>query len=219
MLFQARAHRARAGLVVDAGVKAQFLDHPFALGGTASDADHAAALDLGHLAHGLAHGTGGAGHHHGLAGLGHAHIHQAEVTGHAGHAQHVEPLGQRACAQVDLEHAVALDLVGCEGDVLLHAEASTHIVAHGELVVPGGNDLADTTGAHDFTNADRGDVAFAFVHPAAHGGVQGQGQGLEHDAALCGFRHGFGGVAPVGGFGHAHRPCGKADLVIDEVGE
>ena len=69
--------------------------------GTAGNADDAAALDLGDLADGLAHRTGGTGDDHGFAGLGLADIHQAEVAGHAGHAQHVEPLRHRAQARVD----------------------------------------------------------------------------------------------------------------------
>jgi hypothetical protein len=217
--LQASAHSTRPGFVVDAGIKAQLLDHPLALGGTAGNADHAAALELGDLAHGLADGTGRTRHHDRFAGLGHAHVHQAEVAGHAGHAQHVEPLRQRAGAQVDLGQAVAFDLVGGNGDVFLHAKGGAHVVTDCELVVFGGNDLAHPTCAHDFANAHWWDVALAFVHPAAHGGVQRQGQGLERDAALSRFGNRLGGVAPVGGFGQAHRSGGKANLVVDEVGK
>jgi hypothetical protein len=42
--------RGVAGLVVDAGVEAQLLDHPVALGLAAGNADHAAAQELGDLA-------------------------------------------------------------------------------------------------------------------------------------------------------------------------
>jgi hypothetical protein len=219
VFFQAGAHGPRAGLVVDAGVKAQFLHHPLALGGTTGDADHAAAFDLGHLAHGLAHCTGRARHHHGLTGLGHAHIHQAEVAGHAGHAQHVEPLGQCAGPQINFGQTTALDLIGGYGDVLLHAEATTHIVAHGKCRILGGYHLANATGAHDFTDADGRDVALSFVHPAAHGWVQRKCQGLEGDATLCRLADGFGGVAPVAGFGQANGAGSKTNLVIDEVGD
>ena len=58
MGFEALAHGAGAGLVVDAGVKAQFLNHPVALGLAPGDAHHAATPNFGHLPHRLAHGTG-----------------------------------------------------------------------------------------------------------------------------------------------------------------
>jgi hypothetical protein len=85
------------------------------LAGAAGDAHHAAALELGQLAHRLAHGAGGARDHHGLAGLRLAHVQQAEVGRHAGHAQHVEPLRERAQAQVDARQAAAAHLVGRHG--------------------------------------------------------------------------------------------------------
>jgi hypothetical protein len=62
-------------------------------------------------------------------------------------------------------------------------------------------------------------TANTFVNPAAHGGVQGQREGFEYDAALRGFGHRLGGMAPVGGFGHAHGARCQTNLVIDEVGE
>jgi hypothetical protein len=59
----------RVVLVVDAGVKAELVDHEIAFVLAAGDADHAAAQLPGDLAHGLADRAGRAGHHHGLAGL------------------------------------------------------------------------------------------------------------------------------------------------------
>src|SRR4029079_16245128 len=108
VLLEAVAHAA--GLVVDAGVETQLLDHPFALGRTARAADGAAALDLRALPDGLADRTRGARDDDRLAGRRSPDVHQPEVAGHARHAEHVEPLRRRAEARVELEEAEALRL-------------------------------------------------------------------------------------------------------------
>ena len=148
--------------------------------------------------------------------MGLAHVHQAKVAGHSGHAQHIEPLGERAHAQVNLDQAVAPHVGGFQAQVFLHAKAGAHIVAHGVFVVLGRNHAAHAACAHHFANRHGWDVALAFVHPAAHGRVQRQGQGLQHHGAVGGLGHGFRGAAPVGLSWQAHGACGQADLVVDE---
>ena len=61
----------------------------------AGDAHDAAALELGDLADEPADGAGGAGHDHRLALLRLADVEQAEVGGHAGHAERAQVDGQR----------------------------------------------------------------------------------------------------------------------------
>jgi hypothetical protein len=77
VLLEAVAHVA--GLVVDAGIEAELVDHPVALGLPAGDADRPAAADLGHLADRLAHRAGGTGDDHRVARLRLPDVEQAEV--------------------------------------------------------------------------------------------------------------------------------------------
>jgi len=62
----------------------------------------AAALELGHLSHGLADRADRTRDHHGFTWLRLTDVKQAEGTRHAGHAQHVEPLRHAAHAEIDL---------------------------------------------------------------------------------------------------------------------
>ena len=140
--------------------------------------------------------------------MGLAHVHQAKVARHTGHAQHIEPLGERAHAQVDLDQAVAAHVGGSQRQVVLHAKAGAHIVADGVFVVFGRDHTAHATGAHDLANRHGRDVALGLVHPAAHGRVQRQGQGLQDHGALGGLGHGLRSVAPVGVCGQAHGARG-----------
>ena len=218
VFLQAVAHGRRAGLVVDTGVKAQLVHHPVTLGLAARNTHHAAALDLGQLAHRLAHGTGRTRHHHGFTRLGLAHIHQAKVAGHAGHTQHVEPLGGSAHTQVDLDQAVARDLLLRHQDVLLHTQRAVHMVTHGKSRVLRGNHLAHTTGPHHFVDAHGRDVTLAFVHPAAHGRVERQRQGFDQHTTVGRLSHRLGGEGKVGAGGNTLWAAGQANLVVDESG-
>ena len=166
MRLEAVLHRT--GLVVDAGIEAELLHDPLAFRRTAGDADGAAALDLRELPDRLADRAGGAGHDDGLAGLRLADVQQAEVAGHARHAEDVQPLCRRADAQIDLDEFAAAELARAEGRVLLHAESAADVVADGERRPLGGDDDADAAGAHDLVDRHRRDVALAFVHPPTH---------------------------------------------------
>src|ERR1019366_10050405 len=152
-------HRAR--LVVDAGIEAELLDDPLALRRAAGNADGPAALDLRELPDRLADGPRSAGDDDGLAGLRLAHVHEAEVRGHSRHAENIEPLRQRADAQVDLRERGLGQLPGTETRVLLNPERTRDAMADGELRARRHHDGADAAGAHDFADADRRDVALA----------------------------------------------------------
>ncbi|HRH79304.1 MAG TPA: ATP-grasp domain-containing protein, partial [Cellvibrionaceae bacterium] len=88
-----------------------------------------------------------------------------------------------------------------------------------EAGVAGGDHAADATGPHHLADAHRRDVALAFVHPAAHGGVERERQHFDDEAAVAGVGHCFLGVLPAFGAEQAVRARGQAHLVVDDVGE
>ena len=135
------------------------------------------------------------------------------------HAEHVEPLREAACAKVDLHQSVGLHLGLRQVQVFLDAKACVDMVTHRKIFILGRDDLAHAACPHDLANAQRRDAALAFVHPAAHGGVQRQGQRFQQHAAFSRLGHRLGGGAPVGAGGHADGTRGKADLVVDEAGD
>ena len=85
--------RQIGAVVVNAGVKAQFLHGRAALVDTPGNTHHAAALELGDLSDHGADRAGGRGHHHRFTGLGRANVQQPHVGGEAGHAQHTQGVG------------------------------------------------------------------------------------------------------------------------------
>src|SRR5262249_11345671 len=93
--------KVRLRLVVDAGIEPQLVLDVGALLGSACDADGAAAGNPGDLAHDLADCAGGGGDHHGLTGLGPPDLQEAEVGGHAGHAEHAVGVGDGPVRRVD----------------------------------------------------------------------------------------------------------------------
>ena len=77
-------------LVVDGGVEAELVDDVCAFLRTAGDAHGAAPLDARDLAHHLADRARSRRNDDGLAGLGLADFEQAEIGGHARHAEDAE---------------------------------------------------------------------------------------------------------------------------------
>ncbi|MNG87802.1 hypothetical protein D3C79_466200 [compost metagenome] len=88
------------------------------------------------------------------------------------------------------------------------------MVARFESRVVGGNHFAHAQCPHHLAQADGGDVGFAFVHPAAHGGVEGQVQVADQDLAFGGLggRHRFEGEV-VAAYG-ADRAFGKEKAAV-----
>src|SRR5438552_354655 len=91
-----------ARLVIDAGVEAELARHVLGFLAAAGDADGVAAPDLRELPDDAADRARGRGHHHGLARLRQADFLQAEVRGHARHAEDAEVTRERRARAVDL---------------------------------------------------------------------------------------------------------------------
>ena len=106
------------GLVVDCRIEPEFVDEVAAFRGAAGDADRAASLDFCDLPDGRANRAGSAGNDDGITLLRRADIQQAEISGHAGHAERVEKRRQRRELWIDLG-----ELRAVEGGVFLNTEA------------------------------------------------------------------------------------------------
>ena len=212
MDLEALAHVSRA--VVDARVEAELAHHEVALRLAARDADDAATLELRHLAHRLPHGPRRTGHHHRLARLRLADVEQPEVARHTGHAQRVEPLLQWRDRGVDLHHPGVARGGGIEESEFLHAEAGADEGAHRVVGVSRGHDAPHAARAHHLTQADRGNVALALVHPPAHRRVERQHQRLHQVRPVADLGHRLFGELPVGRLGQPHWSSCEAHLVV-----
>ena len=179
----------------------------------------ATAPDLRQLADGLSHGARRARHDDRLAGLRRTDVEQAEVRGHAGHAEYVEPLPDGAERQIDRRYVAVRDLLLADLPVELHAGRAGHGVADGEERIVGRGHDADAAGTHHVADADRRDVALALVHPAPHRRIERQGERLDQDPARLRLHDRRRGERPVAARRHAMRTCGETDLMIEEVGE
>ncbi|MNO94565.1 hypothetical protein D3C76_861850 [compost metagenome] len=99
-------------------------------------------------------------------------------------------------------------------EIILHAEGAVDVVTDCEPGVVRGHDPAHSQRAHHFAKTDRRDVGLAFVHPAAHGRVQGQVFVLDQDLACSRFADRYfliGEGFPGRG---AHRAFGEEKLAI-----
>jgi len=161
--------RVLGGLVVDAGVEAQLVDHVIALVLAAGETHDAAALELGELAdHATDRARGGADRH-GLAGLGVHDPVQAIPRRHARHADRAQVGRQRNMARVHLLHAAPV------GDAdLLPAEHADHVVAHRIGRVLGRFHHAHRAADHHLVQRLRLRVRLAVVHAAAHVRIERQ---------------------------------------------
>src|SRR5215469_6445407 len=83
--------------------------------------------------------------------------------------------------------------------------------------MPRGKNASGGVGAHHLADADRRNVGFALVHPAAHRRIQGDVQHLYHKLAVGRFADLLFDVGPVAAFGSAHRAGGESKLMICRV--
>src|SRR6185295_747277 len=186
-------------LVVDAGVEFQLLDDEIAFRAAAGDAHHAAALQARDLADRLPDRAGRARDHHRVARLRLAHLQQTEVGGHAGHAERIQPLRERADAKVDLVDAYAREILAVDQAILLNAETAADRVAEGKFRILRGDNLTYAARAHHFADADWRNVASPLVHPAAHGRIQRKLQDLYQHLPVGRVGDRFSGECPVAG--------------------
>ena len=153
--------------VIDAGVKAERLNRETAFLGTAGDADHARALELGDLADERTDRPGRGRHDHRLPGLRLPDVQKSYVGGESGHAQHAECIGELGDGRVDLDGMRRVDY-----PVVLPADRGEHQIAHLESFRVRGLDHADRLPGHRCTDRDRFRVRGGVAHAPAHVGIQ-----------------------------------------------
>ena len=157
------------GLVIDGRIKAGRLDQPFALLVRASNADDAAALDLGDLADHGTDGTSGSGHDDGFARLRLGNVHQAEIGRHAGcpegahessegYAGKLGHLCEARAGQRIVERPVG--------------EAGIDDIAGRKPVKAAFGHEAEAAAPHGFAKADRRQVGILVAHPYPVGRVE-----------------------------------------------
>ena len=108
-------------------------------------------------------------------------VEQAEISGHAGHAEDAEELlGRRTeVGQLLWPFAPAITASSRQPRHVLDE------VAGGEAVGLALDDLADRAAFHRLADLERRDVAFHVVHPAAHVGVDRQPAVADPDHAVA----------------------------------
>src|SRR3989442_880900 len=169
-----------------ASVEVEVLEHVLALLPGGGDPDRAAAADLRELADDGADGAGGGGDDDRLAGLGLADVVEADVRGHARHAEDAGRGGDRRRLGIELEraerpHARAAALRHVVG---LPAAVGQHEVARPERGVARLHHLADGAADHRLPELDGRGVGLHVVHPPPHVGIQRQPDGAHEDLAV-----------------------------------
>jgi len=152
VLFDARGNAFV--LIVDAGVKPQFIDDIPALVGAAGDADHFTALDPGDLAHNAAHRSGCAGNQHDVSFFYLPDFQDTEVSRHARHTQRTD-VGRHG-SKVGV-NGVIICTIG-DGVLLYTAPAGKYVSILIFRVVVSLDDGADGAGAHHLPDLYRRNV-------------------------------------------------------------
>jgi len=150
VLAEPGGDRRKACVVVDCRIEAELAGQPFALVGTAGDADRAAAFDPRDLADDAPYRPSRARHDDGLARLGAADVEQAEVRGHARHSEHAEVAREGRALQIGAEHRA-----GVEHRIFLHTGHTGHVVTDGEAIIARSDDAAGTAGSHHLAQSHR----------------------------------------------------------------
>ncbi len=159
-----------AVLVVERGVEAVLVDEQLHLLRRAGGADHPrGALELGELPDLAADGAGGTGDEDGVALLEGGGAQQSGVGGEPGHAQHPQVRREGRGLGVDLDGVPRV-----HDGVLAPAEEVQDVVADGDALGVGGDDLADGAALHGLAQLVRGDVGLRGAHTAAHVRVDGE---------------------------------------------
>ncbi len=135
------------------------------------------------MPYGCADRAGGARYDDGVAFLWRADIEQAEISGHARHAERVEKRRQRRKTGIDFH-----ELSAVERCVFLNTEPAADIVAGGKFWVLRRNDLADRARPHDVAYGHRRNVGSSLVHPAAHRRIEREIQNPRKHFAIARFR-------------------------------
>jgi len=200
------------GLVVDARVEAELIDHPCALGRRARDAEHTRALHLGDLARDRAHPARGGRDEERLARLGARDLEHADVRSDADVAEHAEHVGEHDAFG---QHRDRWERVRLDDAVLLPAGEVHEGAAERILVgIVGLHDDAHAVRPHALADRDARHVVAALVEPAPDRRIDAEVPHLEQGFALAELGH----VAHrrlEARFGHrARRAAREHDLVV-----
>ena len=174
--------------MVDAGVEAEFLHGEIAFLPAAGDAHGACAFRLRELADDSADRTRCGGYDERASGLRRDDVIDAIPCRDARHAERADKSLQGHAGRIDLAQVLA---VGQR--IKLPAAVVRHdLVAHGEIFVPGGNDLAGGSGDHHVVDLLARGVGFRLVHAPAHIGIERHPEVLHEHLAVrrlaCFFR-------------------------------
>src|SRR5260370_2356137 len=101
--------------------------------------------------------------------------------------------------------------------ILLRAEHAGHIIAHDESRVPRRNHPPRASGSHDLSDSNRRYIGSAFVHPAAHGGIERKIQDFDQNLARPRLPHRFFHIIPVAALGQPDWPCRQTELMVGQV--
>src|SRR5581483_985878 len=107
-----------------------------------------------------------------------------------------------------------LDALAVGQRVVLHAEDADDVIADLEVRMLRRGHLAERAGAHHFANADWRHVRLAFVHPAAHRGIERDVQIPHDELTVVRLRHGRLRVIEVLALHHPHRTLRELELTV-----
>ena len=199
-------------LVVDTGVKAQFVRHVGALVRPTGNAHHPAATGLGQRTKRTAHRATGGGDDHRLTRLGVDDLDQAVPGGHPGHTHCTEVMRQRHVGGVHLLQRARHRRI--HHAVLLPAAKTHNLVTHGVFGVLALDHLPHRAALEHLAHGLRGGITLGVVHTTAHVRVQAHVMvAHQHFVGLewCGLRrHQF----EIAGHGFALGAVVENDLLV-----
>ena len=174
-----------AGLVVDAGIEPQILDHVPALFRPARDADGAAPHDLGDLPDDAADGASRSRHRDRLTGLHPRDIEEADPGCRPRLANQSQRQGKWLQVRLELAQAPAV-----EHRVLAPAEFALHGIADLEIRMAALDNDADTATDHEAAELQRVGIVGTARHLPAKVRIHGKVMRARQHLALIGARHG-----------------------------
>jgi hypothetical protein len=106
-------------------------------------------------------------------------------------------------------------VLGVHGRVLAPAEEVQDVVADGQALGVGGDDLADRAALHHLAQLEGGDIGLGRTHAATHVRVDRQVPVAHQHLPLARYRHLRLDQGEVLGLGPADRPAQQVPLAVD----